>query len=313
MKVFCCLCLLVVLLPGCTSQDAAAPKEDETKEIDISEIMQNYPLINGSTSALPIIQEIYKAAHEPEIINGKKVWKGLPQSVYQTVMSYITLIEGGIDVAIVTEPSKEILEYAAEAGVELECTPICLEALIFITNPEVTVESLGTDQLRKIYIDRQIDNWSQLGGENAKIEALTRNQDSGSYSLMEKFVLQGEKADEEIESRSMMASMVAMIEDVISGNYMDGDSFPLGYTLYYYFRHNKKDKQWDDVKILDIDGVEPNGETISSRQYPYSTYYYAVIRSDAPADSAARKLLSWLLSDEGQKIISNAGFGNVAN
>lgn len=300
--------LLFVLVPGCEREiEVTLPTEEK---IDIDAIMQNYPLINGSTSALPLIQEIYKAMHEPEIINNKKVWPELPQVAYQTIMSYMMLIEGDLDLAIVTRPSEEVLDYAAKVGVELEYVPVCLEALIFITNSKTTIENITTDELRKIYIDRQIDNWSQLGGADVKIEALTRNQDSGSYGLMEKFVLKGEKANDEIESYSMMMSMVAMIEGAVSENYASGESLPLGYTLYYYLQSNKEEKKWN-LKILNIDGVEPNPTTISSNQYPYSDYYYAVINSESPEDSAERKLISWLKSADGKKAVSNAGLGNV--
>jgi phosphate transport system substrate-binding protein len=175
----------------------------------------------------------------------------------------------------------------------------------------VSIENITTDELRKIYIDRQIDNWSQLGGADIKINALTRNRDSGSYALMDEFVLKGEKVNDEIERDSMMTSMFGIVEDVINNN-ISPDSLPLGYTLYYSIQNSKKEKQWDNLKILNIDGIEPNDKTISSGEYPYSTFYYAVIRSDTDKDSAVRKLISWLLASEGQKIISNAGFGNIA-
>ncbi|MCL2815942.1 MAG: substrate-binding domain-containing protein [Oscillospiraceae bacterium] len=306
---FCCLCLLAVLAPGCKRETGAVLPEEQP--IDTKAIRQNYPLINGSTSAFPLIQEIYKAMHEPEITNGEKVWPALPQTAYQTVMSYMMLIDGELDLAIVTQPPKEIAEYAAKAGVELEYTPVCLEALIFITNAKVSIESITTDELRKIYIGRQIDNWSQLGGADIKIEALTRNQDSGSYGLMERFVLKGDKADDEIENYSMMMSMVAMIEGAVNDNYAGEKSLPLGYTLYYYLQNNKQEYKWDDLKILSIDGVKPTPATISSGQYPYFDYYYAVIKSETPKDSAVRTLISWLKSSEGKKAVLSAGLGNI--
>lgn len=60
-----------------------------------------------------------------------------------------------------------------------------------------------------------------------------------------------------------------------------------------------------------VDGVEPNDATIASGEYPCSAFYYAVIKSDTPKNSPSRKLVSWLLSEEGQYIFTKSGFGGI--
>jgi phosphate transport system substrate-binding protein len=64
----------------------------------------------------------------------------------------------------------------------------------------------------------------------------------------------------------------------------------------------------EGARLLAVNGVLPTKETISSQEYPLTTAYYAVIKSNEPSDSPARKLLNWLLSDEGQSVADKAGY-----
>jgi len=307
----------IILLPSCIKNGEPVVLPHSEEEMDLSAIAENYPKIDGSTSALPIIQEIYKKIHPFEFINGDKVGTGLPQSVSQTIFSYLLLISGDVDMIIVPDPSEEVKSIADAKGVELEYVPICLEALVFIVNSTTDVDTITTKQIKSIYTDLQINNWSQLGGKDIEIDPLVRNSDSGSHALMEKFVLQGEQIDEELEEHNVMRSMYIAIERVES--YVSGDSYiselyegmPIGYTLYYFLQNNKESQKWHNVKMLNIDGIEPNEQTIASGEYPYSTNYFAVIKKDEPQNSPSRKLISWLLSPEGQQILSNAGFGVI--
>jgi len=283
----------------------------QAKKIGINE--QNYPRIDGSTSTLVIVQEIYKTMYKPEIIDGEDVWNGLPHSASKTIESYRMLIDGEVDLIIVSAPSEEVEKLAADKGVELEYVPICLEALVFITHKNTTVNNVTTEELKSIYTDMQINKWPQLGGQDMYIFALTRNEDSGSHALMEKFILQGEKVNELIENNAMSLTMVGIVDEI--ENYINytthGGVLPLGYTVYYFLQNNREEQKWDNVKILNINGIEPNNQTIASGEYPYSTNYYAVIKNDTPKNSSSRKLISWLLSDEGRHIFTDAGFGII--
>ena len=61
-----------------------------------------------------------------------------------------------------------------------------------------------------------------------------------------------------------------------------------------------------------MDGVLPSDETIADGTYPLAGYNYAVVRADEPADSAARRMVDFLLSEQGQQCVENAGFGPLA-
>lgn len=295
--------VMIFMLYGCS--DATS----EGKKYGITE--RNYPVIDGSTSAIPIMQEIYKAMHNPDE-GTEDQWSGLPETSSKTMESYEKLIRGEVDLIIVPDPSEDVKKLAEESGVELEYTPICCEALIFIVNDTNKVDSITTEQIKSIYTDKSINDWSQLADiKESSIFAYSRNEDSGSYALFDKFILKGEAVNEEITNTNFIENMFGIVDAVnftILFGFAGGGK-PIAYTLYYFFHNNKDIQGWDSIKILDIEGISPTPETISSGEYPYSTNYYAVIKKDTSKRDASRKIISWLLSENGKEAIQNAGFG----
>ena len=65
------------------------------------------------------------------------------------------------------------------------------------------------------------------------------------------------------------------------------------------------------LKLLEIDGVAPNDETIASGEYPLSNNTYIVLRKDTPVEAPARKMAEFMLTEAGQQCVENAGFGKL--
>ena len=72
--------------------------------------------------------------------------------------------------------------------------------------------------------------------------------------------------------------------------------------------HAGRQAREEGIKLLKIDGVMPSNETIANGEYPYCQPFYAVIRADEPEDSPARRLFDWLLTEEGQALVEQAGY-----
>ena len=103
----------------------------------------------------------------------------------------------------------------------------------------------------------------------------------------------------------LSSAMGELIELVRS---YDNAANALGYTVYYY-AHDME--MAHDLKILKVDGVAADRETIRSGAYPFRSPYYCVIRADAAEDSPERILYDWLLSDAGQQLIEREGYVSV--
>ena len=147
----------------------------------------------------------------------------------------------------------------------------------------------------------KITNWKEVGGDNKAIVAYQRQPNSGSQTGMLDLVIGPDKIME-APTELILAEMGALVDAVAVYNNAED---AIGYSYYYYVTDMWKN---DNVKLMAVDGVYPDNETISDGSYPIQTAYYAVLRKEEPSDNNARKLLQWILSDEGQQVAEEAGY-----
>jgi len=294
------------------NQSASVSTEEEASEISVSmEVSpENYPRIDGSTSTLRLVQEIYKEVFK---YKGYQL-SDLPQVASKTVPSYEKLILNKVDMIIVPYASEEVLKKAQKVGVELEFHPISLEALIFITAKDNSVQNITKEQVQKIYIDYGINNWKELGGPDKELIPLCRNADSGSQSQMDNLVLMGKPMNEKIKNNFVELTMDGLLEQAaFYQNVSKKDCFGLGYTLYYYLQNMGNVTGIDEkLKILNYEGIAATPETIADGRYPLATSYYAVVRKDLPKDHSARSLINWLTSKYGSECVTRSGLTPIS-
>lgn len=268
---------------------------------------QNYPRIDGSTSTLPIVRAINRAMYQVSENNK------FPETASKTVPSYKLLINGEVDMIIVPYASPDVLALAEDAGVKLEFFPIAAEALVFITPIENKAENITMEQVREIYLNYGITNWSTLGGTNRELIPICRNSDSGSQSQLDNLVLNGKEMHSGIQKNYVELTMEGLLEQVafyhnggLSGN--PTDSYALGYTLYTYLKNMGEITGIDEqLKMLAFEGVIPSEESIANGSYSLTDGYYAVVRSDLPGEHSARSIINWLKSDDGKAVIKELG------
>ena len=266
------------------------------------------PIIDGSTSTYPFTQAVYTQL----FANGSTH----PNFVYshsKSHASYQRLINGEVDMLFASVyPASDILAMSEEKGVELELIPIAYDAMIFFTNMENPIKGLTKDQISNIYVNNEYANWQELGGSDALLYPYCRNNDSGSHAQMEKHFLNGNDIHPKIKAETTSVTMSNVLTDVMDAKTDDPKGFGLGYSIYYYF--NNMDLFYDtksQLKLLEIDGIYPNDETIADGTYPLSNNTYIVLRKDTPPDSPARKMAEFMLTDEGQTCVELAGYGKL--
>lgn len=265
------------------------------------------PVIDGSTSTKPYTDAVYGA-----LFNNYRGHPQYPKTHSKSYRSYERLISGEADILFAaTTPSKDTMEQAKAAGVELEAIPIAYDAMVFFTNRENAIENITTEQIKSIYVENAHTNWADFGGPNAQLIPYCRNKDSGSQSLMEQFFLGEKDVHPDIRRETTSYSMQSVLTDVQDALVTNPSAYALGYSIYYYYEQARWTLLYpvDSLKLLAIDGVLPSDETIANGSYPLSGYNYAVIRADAPKDSPARKMVEFMLSEVGQTCVHNAGYG----
>ncbi len=295
----------------------ALGEQTEVGELDGAQIYEvgfgGYPSIDGSTVSVPMVME-FARQHLPlieEDLTGF-VFLSTTHNAYEHLIlrqpNGSALIASAfaamdpqqpVDLIIVTQPSDEELVLARENSVTLVQKPVCYDAFVFITHRDNPIESLTVEQIRQIYAG-EITNWSQVGGPDAEIAAYQREANSGSQTAMEKLVMRGEPltAAQPNYVTSGMAELVRRVGDY------ENRINSLGYTYRYYIDTLYKS---DEIKTIAVDGVEPSDINLRNGAYPFATNYFGVIREGDEAKPGGL-FLDWMLSEEGQRCIQQAGY-----
>ena len=209
------------------------------------------------------------------------------------------------DLIVVTYPSEEEQQLAKDNNVELEIEPVVNEGFVFFVNKENPVNNLSLQQIQDIYSGK-ITNWKEVGGLDEEIKPFQRPVNSGSQSGMLELVMKDKDGNPikmiEPTKETFEQTMEGIIEAVAD---YDNGKASIGYSYYYYANTMFSP---DSIKLISIDGVEPNNETIKNGEYPIHTAYYVVIRADESEDSPVRKLKEAMLSERGQIVAENAGY-----
>ncbi|MCL2812073.1 MAG: substrate-binding domain-containing protein [Clostridia bacterium] len=261
--------------------------------------------IDGSTATLPLSEAIlmYHLDIDSVQASGRIVHS-------KTYDAYRGLLSGERDLIFVPLPEQGELEAIAQGLAEssaepfqmpeLTYEPIVKEGLVFIVNTANPINELSAEQLKGIY-SGQIKNWSEVGGGDVAIRPFQRNSDSGSQTAFLQLLMKDTKPQSAVASLTY-DSMWYLVERIAA---YDNQESAIGYSMYFYVTQMVGN---ENIRLLAVDGVVPSEETIASGAYPLVTGYYAVYRSDLAEDHPARKLVDWLVSEEGQEVVARAGY-----
>ncbi len=245
------------------------------------------PVLDGAAALYPVFSAFAGAVYPEDScpFDGQDFAPDSRLKMNNTRGAYAAVVDGTSDIIFCAGPSEEQKAYAEEKGVELEMVPIGREAFVFVVNKNNPVDNLSVEQVRGIY-SGQYTNWSELGGEDKRIDALQRNEGSGSQTAMENFM-----------------GDVPMKKDY--------DSFlgrAIGYSFRFYVEAVVRE---GDIKLLSLNGVYPDKENIREGKYPIVDSFYAIYRKDNTNPNIP-VLIDWILSDQGQDIVEETGYVRVA-
>jgi phosphate transport system substrate-binding protein len=254
------------------------------------------PILDGAEAAFPVYSAFANETYEnidQLAASGMEI-----VTFTNTIHAYERLLTGEVDIYFGAEPSKEQQEMAKRAGKELVMTPIGKEAFVFFVNPSNKVESLKVSEIQGIYSGK-IKNWSQLAGDDNKIIAFQRPENSGSQTLLEKIM--GDTPIMKPLKEDVPEGMGGIIEQVVDyRNYENS----IGFSFRFFATGMKKDS---NVKLLAINGIEPNPENIASGRYPFTTSLYAITVKENNKPTI-KPFLEWMKGPQGQEIVEKIGY-----
>lgn len=204
------------------------------------------------------------------------------------------LINGTTDIANSSRPikSSEVEKLKARyntLGVEIPCAK---DGITIFLNESNKVKELSTKQLSDIYQAR-ITNWKQVGGDDAPIKLYGRENSSGTYAFFKEEVVKGDYA----AACQTLPGTAAVV------NAVKKDRYGIGYGGAAYAAGVKHCAVKKDANTP---AIVPTAETIAKNQYPITRYLYLYMRNKPTGET--KKFIDWILSPDGQKIITEVGY-----
>jgi phosphate transport system substrate-binding protein len=205
------------------------------------------------------------------------------------------LINGTTDICNASRPMKSSereklkIRYGS-LGVEIKAARDGLSVYVNESNP---VTELSLAQLKGIYTG-VITNWKALGGSDERIIVYGRENNSGTYVYFKDNVLNG---DDYFASMQSMPGTAAVVNAVAK------DKAGVGYGGAAYGKGIREIKVKRDDKSP---AYAPNAETIKNGTYPISRFLYMYVKNRPTG--AMKEYIDWILSDEGQKIVTEVGY-----
>lgn len=184
-----------------------------------------------------------------------------------------------------------------EKAAVIEEIVIAKDGVAVIVNPESKVANLTLEQIKKIFTG-EITNWSEVGGENAAIVVVSREEGSGTRGAFTEItkVLEKNEAGEEIDNTTKNALVQGSTGAVMQTVATTPNT--IGYV--------SLGSLGDTVKTVDVEGVSPNEDTVLSGEYKISRPFLYVTGSELT--EAAQLFIDFILSEEGQAIVEESGF-----
>lgn len=234
---------------------------------------------SGSTALLPLVTAAQEGFEDqqPDVtvnVSGGGSFNGLTQ-----VSSGAVQI-GNSDVEATGDTAKGLVDHK-----------VAVAPFMIITNKDVTATNVTMDQLARIFRG-EITNWKDVGGKDAKITIISRQQSSGSRATILATVLKGQGD----------IAKDAIVQDS-NGKVLEGvASTPgsIGYVDAPYFNAEK-------VGALRIDGVAYSADAVTSGKWPIFAYGHMYTKGEPTG--ATKAFLDYILSNGFQEsVVTKLGF-----
>jgi phosphate transport system substrate-binding protein len=169
----------------------------------------------------------------------------------------------------------------------LKQTVICRDGIAIVVHPQNPLADITLEQIRAVYGGKLV-NWKQLGWIDRNIDAVTREEGSGTRGAFEELVM----GKTDIHDRTMVQDSNGSVKEVVAT-----DPYAIGFISLGVVD--------DKVKALRVEGVKPTVNNIKMHRYRMVRPFLYLTVGEPP--EAARLFITYVLSKDGQFILKKEG------
>lgn len=263
------ICLLSVMLVSCGKDDGNTPSG--------SGRLSGTIVITGSTSVEAILNTMideFEALHPDVSIE------------YTGNGSSAGIKDTKAKINNIGASSREIKDAEKEEALKEEI--FAYDGIAAIVNPANEIQDITLQQLRDIY-SGQITNWSEIGGRDAAIFVVSREESSGTRSAFEELTELAEEGG--LTGKAAVSEGNGPVQAAVAGN-----KNAIGYVSFAYID--------ESVKALNINGAPPTAEAAKAGDYMLARPFIFVYYEDNATDIGLA-FLEFAISEEGQYCVED--------
>lgn len=260
------------------TEEPATTDDTQPAEV-IMESLSGQIQIAGSTTVQPLAEVLAEAfmAEYPDVTIEVQ---GGGSSVGVTAAG-----EGTVDIG---NASRNVKDSEFEMFPELQVHVIAFDGIAIVTNPDLELPSITVDQVKAIFAG-EITNFAEVGGLDAEIVVVSREEGSGTRAAFEELVMESGDEAGEITEDALLQQSNGQIRTTVSTT-----PDAIGYLSFGFLD--------ESVNTVAIDGVEPTVVNVKDGSYPI--YRPLNMLTNGEPDELSQAFLDFILGDNGQAIVA---------
>ena len=210
---------------------------------------------------------------------------------------------------------------ASQRGFTLEEIPVAIDGIAIAVNPDLNISGLTLGQLQDIYTGK-ITNWNEVGGPNLSITPYSRRlEDGGTVEFFADNILTETDFGENVEFISTTTEAIRVVAENQGGIYYASapeivpqctiKSLPLASNSGEKFI-SPYAEPFVPLSQCPNQRNELNNEAFQTGSYPITRRLFVIVKKNGQDDEkAGGAYADLLLSNQGQKLVREAGFVNI--
>jgi phosphate transport system substrate-binding protein len=233
----------------------------------------------GSTTVQPLAEKLAEAlmAQNPDLVIEIQ---GGGSSVGVTSAG-----EGTVDIG---NASRNVKDSEFETFPDLQVFTIAYDGIAIVTHPDTELPSLSVEQVQAIF-GGEITNFSEVGGPDAPITVVSREEGSGTRAAFEELVMESGDAEVAITENALLQQSNGQVRTTVAST-----PNTVGFLSFGFLD--------DSTRGVPIDGAEP--EVANVKNGSYSIFRPLNMLTNGAPNELAEAFLAYILSSMGQEIVA---------